>query len=232
MKKSNKLLWGGFLTVLLMIAGIHIALFAKYKNGKYTIYHRQDNRQDGRMKSFRNVSTVIIRNVDGATVQFGDSAEIEKVKDDVLQYVCNGSSLIIDGLNGMGHSTERGLVNITLPYNVKLSAVNSFLLFEKGKEDAENNPVIYLQKSRAVFGEDANQFQLGHLKVIASDSSIASFQGHTQVNNLEVMLSNSALEYNEENAGQLSIVTDSVSRLSLPFKHFLKAKITTVPNKP
>ena len=40
MKKSNKLLWGGFLTVLLMIAGIHIALYAKYKNGNYTIYHQ------------------------------------------------------------------------------------------------------------------------------------------------------------------------------------------------
>jgi hypothetical protein len=232
MKKSNKLLLGGFLTVILMIAGIHIALFAKYKNGNYTIYHPEDKRASEKMQSFPGVSYVIIRNVGAATVQFGDRAEVEKVGEDVVKYVHNGDSLIIIGQFGLGYSDSRGLIDLTLPYDVTLSAVNSSLFFEKSNKDSENNPVIHLQKSRVIFRKSAAPFKLGHVKVTASDSSSASFQGNTQVNNLEVQLSNSTLDYNEGNEGQLSIVTDSVSRFSIQYKDLLKAKITTTASNP
>jgi hypothetical protein len=232
MKKSNKLLLGGFLTVLLMIAGIHIALFAKYKNGDYTIYHPSDKRADGRMQSFPNVSFVIFRNVGGASIQFGATAEVEKAKEDAVEFVQKGDSLVITGKNYFDDPDERRRINFTLPYNATLSVVNSFLYFEKGKKDGENNTVINLQQSHAVFVESAVPFLLGHIKVVASDNSIIAFQDNTQVNHLEVQLSNSALEFNKGNAGQLSIVTDSISRLSLQSKLLFKAKITTTPDNP
>ncbi|MEI9947366.1 MAG: hypothetical protein WDN26_24535 [Chitinophagaceae bacterium] len=229
MKKSNKLFLGGFLTVMLMITGIHVALFAKYKNGKYTIYHPQDKREQY-MRSFPNVLFVTVRDVRGATIQFGDIAEVEKGKEDVIQYVQKGDSLIITGSDSDDQPDGRRLLNFTLPYNATLSAENSLIYFEKGKKNAQPDLVIHLQRSHAIFFEPAMPFLLGHVKVVASDSSIAAFQGITQVNNLEVQLSNSALEYNEGNAGQLSIVTDSISRLSLQSKNLLKAKITTISN--
>lgn len=234
MKKSNKLLLGGFLTVILMITGIHIALFAKYKNGNYTIFHPEDKRQESRMQSFPAVSFVIVRNVGGATVRFGEKAEMEKDKEEVVQYIQQGDSLIITGkyfLDGPD-GRRRNWINLTLPYNATLSAVNSFVYFEKGEKTAEINPVIYLQKSHAVFVKSATPFLMGHVTIIASDSSSAVFQGNTQVNHLELQLSKSTLEYNEGDAGQLSIVTDSLSRLYLQSKHLLKAKISTVPNNP
>ena len=113
-----------------------------------------------------------------------------------------------------------------------LSAFNSFVSFESSKKTAEINPVIYLQNSHALFIPTRNPFLLGHIKLIASDKSTATFLGNTQINNLDVQLSNSTLEYNNGDAGQLSIVTDSVSRLSLQSKHLLKAKITTIPSNP
>jgi hypothetical protein len=232
MKKSNKLLLGGFLTVLLMIAGIHIALFAKYKKGSYTIYHPVDKRADGSMQSFPNVSFVIIRNVSGASIQFGTRAEGEKAKEDVVQFVQEGDSLIITGKRYIGDPDERRRINFTIPYNATLSAVNSFLYFEKGKKDDENNTVINLQRSHAVFINSATPFLLGHVKVVASDNSLVAFHDNTQVNHLEIQLSNSALEFNKGNAGQLSIVTDSISRLSLQSKLLFKAKITTTPDNP
>jgi hypothetical protein len=232
MKKSNKLLLGGFLTVILMIAGIHIALFAKYKNGNYTIYHPEDKRAGDRMQSFPGVSFVIVRNVGGATIQFGTRAEVEKGKEDVIQYVQKGDSLIINGHYFIDHPDQRRPLNITLPSNATLSAVNSFLYLEKSESGSKNNPVISLQKSHAVFLKAATPFQLGHVKVEASDSSIVSFHRNAQVDHLEVNLSNSALEYNEGELGELSIVTDSLSRLSLQSKHLLKAKITTTANNP
>jgi hypothetical protein len=228
MKKSNKLLLGGFLTVILLITGIHIALYAKYKNGNYTIYHPEDSS----LQSFPGVSFVTVRNVGGATVHFGDIAELQKVKGDVLQYVQKGDSLVITGRDGDYWTDGRPQVRITLPSNITLSVFNSFISFEKGKETSETNAVINLQNSHAIFLDPKNAIQLGHIKLAASDSSLAAFHGNTQVNQLEVQLTNSALEYNEGDAGQLSIVTDSISRISLQSKHLLKAKITTVSNNP
>jgi hypothetical protein len=49
--------------------------------------------------------------------------------------------------------------------------------------------------------------------------------------NATLFVVNSSL-YFEGDAGQVSIVTDSISRLSLQSKHLLKAKITTIPNNP
>jgi hypothetical protein len=168
MKKSNKLLWGGFLTIILMITGIHIALYAKYKNGNYTIFHPKGKSEDERMQSFPNVSFVIVRNVGGATVQLGDRAQVEKRREGFIQYIQKGDSLVITGRDSTDQQDGRRLVTFTLPYNATLSVINSFLYFEN----------------------------------------------------------------NESNAGQLSIITDTLSRLSLPSKHLLKAKITTFPNNP
>jgi hypothetical protein len=169
MKKSNKLLLGGFLTVILMITGIHIALYAKYKNGDYTIYHPEDRRkdksEDHRMQTFPNASFVVLRNVGGATIQFGEMAAVEKGKEDLIQYIQKGDSLIFTGPYDDIQPEFRHNVHLTLPENATLFVVNSFIYF----------------------------------------------QG---------------------DAGQLSIVTDSVSRLSLQSKHLLKAKIITIPNKP
>ncbi|MEO5564491.1 MAG: hypothetical protein ABIR18_13680 [Chitinophagaceae bacterium] len=230
MKKSNKLLLSGFLTVVLLIATIHIAVYAKYKNGKFTIYHREDRLADI-MQPFPNVSHVTIRNVYGAIIVFSDRAEVEKDKNKI-QYVQKGDSLVITGLDRNSQLNGGHVINIILPFNVTLSAFNSLLYFEKGKKTADNNPVIYLQKTHALFLDKNNPLLLQHVKLVASDSSTAAFHGNIQVNDLEVQLSNSALEYNEGDAGTLSIVTDSVSRISLLSKHLLKAKITTIPVNP
>jgi hypothetical protein len=56
---------------------------------------------------------------------------------------------------------------------------------------------------------------------------MAVFHDNTQVDHLDLQLSNSVLESAEGNFGQLTIVTDSLSRISLPTKQLLKANIRT-----
>ncbi|MET0391809.1 MAG: hypothetical protein ABW019_01655 [Chitinophagaceae bacterium] len=231
MKKSNKLLLGGLLTLILLIVAMHIALYAKYKNGDYTIYHPEDELADI-MKPFPGVSFVTLLNVYAVNVRFGDKAEVEKGEEDVIQAVQKGDTLIITGQEYSDVLEARRPVNITLPPGVTLSAFNSSLRIEKGKQAVGGNPVIYLQKSHAVFLDNGNPLRLGQVKLIASDSSVAAFLGNTWVDYLDAQLSNSILEYNEGDAGGLSIVTDSVSRISLQSKHLLKAKITTIPTTP
>lgn len=120
MKKSNKLLLGGFLTFILIIAGIHIALYAKYKNGNYTIVkpQRLDKNDVTEMQHFQDVSVLRIRNVFRANVYFRDSATVEKRKEDLIQYTQRGDTLFISGhYYTEGQDSERTALNVTLPYN-------------------------------------------------------------------------------------------------------------------
>ena len=227
MKKSNKLLLAGFLAVVLLITAIHISLYAKYKNGDYTIFHAADLTPQS-MEPFPNILFVSVRNVIGGTVRFSDVAGLEKLEESDIQYVRKGDTLLITGRQNTHDGDFDYPVEFHLPYNVKLSLYNSSLSFRPGKTTAQNNPVIYLQKSQAIFSGTEAPLQFGHVKVIASDSSGAFFYGNTQVSHLEVQLFNSSIDYGHGNFGQLSIVTDSLSRISLQSKHLLKANIKTI----
>jgi hypothetical protein len=121
MKKSNKLLLGGFLTVILFVTGIHIALYAKYKTGNYIIYHPKQKEADTLQQQFTNVSLVIIRNLPAATVRFGDRAEVLKEKEGTIRCEQKGDSLIITGKSYYDDQFEvNPPVNIILPYNVTI----------------------------------------------------------------------------------------------------------------
>jgi hypothetical protein len=230
MKKSNKLLLVGFLTVILLITAINITIYAKYKNGDYTIYNAEDYLKPPSMESFPNIKFISIRNVQGATIRFGDVAQVEKENENRVQYALYGDTLLITGRGRSNQLVVRERVAFTLPYNATLSVFNSDVSFKTDKKSAEINTAIYLQKSAALFSATESPLQFEYIKVQASDSSIVTFHGNTQVNNLEVQLSKSSIEYGDGNLGQLSIMTDSVSRISLQTKHLLKAKITTIDN--
>jgi hypothetical protein len=118
MKKSNKLLLGAFLTVLLIFAGIHIALYAKYKNGNYALYHRAQINTNDEFVPFREVKLIRIRNVYSANVRFGEVAGVERGKEGEIQYEQKGDSLIISGQYlKSGQENNRVHINITLPFD-------------------------------------------------------------------------------------------------------------------
>lgn len=225
MKKSNKILLGGFLTLLLIFTAIHIALYAKYKSGDYTIYNAEDDLTGLSMQQFPNILFVSVHNIPGATVKFSNVAGVEKDKDDGIQYAQKGDTLQITG-NG-NQSEFNGPVTFFLPYNATLSLNNTSLSFENDKKGVQNNPVIYLQKSHAIFSGNQSPLSLGHLRLFASDSSEVLFRGNAKVAHLDVRLSRSGIEATEGDFGQLTIATDSLSRISLPTKQLLKANIST-----
>lgn len=231
MKKSNKLLAGGFLTALLLITAVHITLYAKYKAGDFTVYRAADHLTSGPVQLFPNILFVSVRNVSDASVEFNDVAGVEKDEEDDVSYVQKGDTLLITGRDSLDQRGVRHRVAFSMPYNATLSAFNSSLSFETGKKTAESNPVVYLQKSKAFFSGRESPLQLGRVKVLASDNSTAEFHGNTQISRLDVQLSGSSLELTEGTFGQLSILTDSLSHISLPAKHLVKATIKTIASE-
>ncbi|RYY11313.1 MAG: hypothetical protein EOO04_35460 [Chitinophagaceae bacterium] len=76
MRTSNKILLGGFLFLILLVTGLHVTIYAKYKSGHYTIYQPGKIRQPS-LQSFPGVSVVSIHDI-GADIEFGDVAAMEK----------------------------------------------------------------------------------------------------------------------------------------------------------
>jgi len=226
MKKSDKLLLGGFLAGLLLISALHITLYAKYKAGNYTLYNEQENLASA-MQSFPNIMVVSVRNVYGATVRLGDAAAVEKDNDGHLHYVQKGDTLLITS-NANQNSDGWNDVNINLPQNVMLSAFNSSLFFRRSKNSTGRNCAIRLHKSSLTFSGTETPFRLGGVNIVASDSSAVSFRGNMQVDNLDVKLSNSSIEYEDGDVGRITIQTDSASRISLKAKHLTKASIIPI----
>lgn len=229
MKKSNKILLGGFLVVILLITGIHITLYAKYKTGHYTIYQPKDKNNQASMLSFPNVSNVVIRDC-GANIEFGDILSIDKGEKDFIQYMQQGDSLIISTPKREDGRVRRGGVKLILPPNVAVFAFNSDISCDNVGDSATVDPAFFLDHSDISFRSPGKSLVLGHVKVNALNSSGVYFAGNTIVSDLEVELKNSSLEYNEGEVGKLSITTDSTSKLTLHSKHLLKAKITSISN--
>jgi len=228
MKKSNILLVAGFLAMVVFISAIHISLYAKYKAGDYTIYHADEDLLADALQTFPNIAFVSVRNVPNATVKFSDVAQVEKLDKDDLQYSRRGDTLVISASEDVDRDRISGRV-LYVPYNATLDVSNSSLSIVPAKGTANSKPVIYLKKSVVWFaGGTKSPFQLGQVKVIATDSSSVAFHGNTQVASLDVQLSRSSLEYADGDFGQLSITTDSLSHISLLSKHLLKAAIKTI----
>jgi len=225
MKKSNKLLLAGFLTLLLFITAIHITLYAKYKSGNYTLFNENESLAQSPMQLFPNILYVSVRDVPYATVTFSDVAAVERDEEKGIQYVQKGDTLQITGK--IGQPGFRRPAVFHLPYNATVSMYNSSLSFRSGKTTATMNPVFYLQNSQAAFSGTDGALHMGNVKIIASDNSTASFNGKTETAQLEVNLASSSLEAPEGSFGQVSITTDSLSHISLQSKILLKADIKT-----
>jgi hypothetical protein len=216
MKKSNKILLGGFLAVLLLIIAVHLTLYAKYNKGDHAL------RSKDAAGSFQNIKFVFLRNVAGATVRFGDVAQVNNGEKGGLQFVQSGDTLLVNGNYNAGPAAV-----FSLPYGTTLSILNSSVSFKAGEKALGNNPVIYLQNSKAVFGAQG-PLQFGRLKLVALENSTALFVDNVQADDLEVRLSGSTVEDIQGNFKSLTIITDSISRISLQSKHLLKANIKTI----
>jgi hypothetical protein len=106
MKKSNKLILAGFLLVVFIITAINVTIYAKYKNGDYTIYHAEDYMEPVPMDPFPGIRFISVYNIVGGVATFGDTAEVEKgIEKNRMQYSRVGDTLVI---TGMEKENQRG----------------------------------------------------------------------------------------------------------------------------
>jgi len=227
MKKSNKLLLGGFLTLLLAIAAVQITLSARYKSGNYTLYTVDRDPAFEAIEGFSGARTIKVENISSASIAFSDVPLVSKQYKHLLELVRDGETLVIRGKYKFNWDDSSDQVILYLPANLSYTLKNSTIIFRSVKLSQITNVDVNLQNGNAIFSGTRVPMSLDNLKIVALQNSNASLIGNTTIKNMDVQLSNSSVSVNEATPGNISIITDSISRISLPYKLFSTAKITT-----
>src|SRR3989337_2244130 len=93
MKKSNKILIGGLLTIILVVVAVNIGLYANYKAGNIKPYTDSQAEEATSIKEFANTRSIQIRNLNNVVVRLGDKMRVE-------QYGENNGDIVLSEQNG------------------------------------------------------------------------------------------------------------------------------------
>jgi hypothetical protein len=140
MRTSNKILLFSFLTAVLIITGIHIALKAKIDSGNLVVIGK---RGPGPFDNFEapGVKHVIISGFEDCRVYYSDTAQFKLTKNwkDLMDWKVNGDTLIIEA--GKKYETGERLyqpVLLYLPNDVDIHGryTNFFLYGDTARENS------------------------------------------------------------------------------------------------
>lgn len=226
MRTSNKIILGIFVAPLLIIASVHIALYAKYKSGNYVMMKtaKEDRFVRFPLKNIRRVHVMGLNNVNIIT---SDTARIEYEKgNEAFQYTVTGDSLYVHGetvVNAGNHQEmDRGyqLVNIYLP-GASISADNASIALS-GSTDSLKAPsyTIYLTPGadfRAQYqgrGDDTRTY-FNNLVVEASRAGSLNLAEFVHIASMTLNVTESEFNDNKATIENLQLKADDKSTIIL-----------------
>jgi hypothetical protein len=231
MKTSNKLLLGIFLSILLLTTTIQLMVFAKYKRGDYTPFHREEFYSLNKF-TLPPVRFVSITGLGNCVISNSDSTrlEVQDYKDSQIVYSVQNETLIINVKNIANRSDNKNeplsykLVNVYVPASVLIKAASSHIRLA-GAPDSANAPSFNVQlESGSNLGvynknqEDADMY-FNRLQVVSESSNI-QLDDHIIINSLQLdrMVSS---ELDDKNAllKSITIHADDNSKVNLSGKN-------------
>jgi len=233
MKTSNKILLGTFLIALLILVSVHVALYAKYKRGDYTLVSDDMWPTNMITYSLSDIKYVSVNNVENVTIHAADSSKLRYDKpgddeDNFLEVNRRNDTLFLFGKskrNANGRWYRGTALFFAGPLPVRITNSNLHI-YSRENVTSKSFPldVTLDQASMVVNNQQNNEVNIASVKIDASNGSrISLFKVKT--NFLDVHLKNSSLEENTLNADSIMIVTDASSKIQLSGKNSIKAKI-------
>jgi hypothetical protein len=228
MKTSNKILIGSFLTALLILTSVHIALYAKYKKGDYTLLTDNMFPMDLSTHLLKDVKYVSLHNMGNVSIRTADTSKLmydktEKGDEDALTFTRNGDTLVVSGKDNAGGNwyrrTELSLSegmqvsmkrsgahvrrsNVAAPVSINFSLDDSFIEFNEREEDAATYGMVNIN------AVNDSRIELKKIKV----------------NGLHINLMNSSLEEKDLFADSIRVTADKTSTVKLGGENLTKAK--------
>lgn len=139
MRTSNKILLGTFIVSVLTITGIHVALYAKIKNGDLVVLRSASPSVDHEKHAIPNIKHVLVTGMQECHVIYSDTARLELAKNwkEHLKWSVIGDSLIVEATGPNYVLGERVFapVDLYLPSDVGIDARFS-RIFLRGAADS------------------------------------------------------------------------------------------------
>jgi|GEM_PF-1481214 len=226
MKKSNKILLGGLLTVLLILISIHVALYAKLKSGDHKIYDEKEKYGNATTSVFNNIHSVLIRDKANTVLRFGDSLKVMQFSEsDDLNIRQENGQLIVAGKDSSKNGKRSGsMVIIQIPAGTEVFVKNAMLRVEASKEPAFTSLQMNLDNADAFFGRYAQAVVIDSLKITATNSSYIDLE-NVRTQYMEAQLTKSTINELVSVINQIVLNADDSSRIQMQARHLSRLKV-------
>ncbi len=233
MKTSNKILLSTFFVGLLILISVHVALYAKFKKGDYTLVSDDMWPTNMITYSLEDVKYVSVDNLENLVIRQGDSSKLRYDKpiegdENMLSVTKKNDTLF---LHGKGTSNKDGrwyratslsLAGL-LPLKIANSKIHVGIELKSNVQPVPMDVVLYNSVMEVnIRGKNAISF--GTFKINAINKSRINLYNLT-TNFLDVTLKDSFLEETTLVADSIRLMTDMDSKFELSGKNLVKAKI-------
>ena len=232
MKKSNKILLGGLLTIILILVAVHVALFARYKAGNYVPYSETQSEKARIVKEFPTARSIHFLNLPNVVLRIGDRMKVEQYGDNASEIIMaeQGGRVELSLKDNMNANKGFNYLIVYVPENSTITSQKTMLRMEgiNGKQISNLNFSI----SGGLLGFDPSnvKVQIDSLTIHAANQASVELQ-NIQVNKLSVQLQ--ASDFNDQGATiqQIQLNADTTSRVSLQTKNLLKLTTKTTAHE-
>ncbi len=226
MKKSNKILLGILLTAFLVLTSIHVALYAKFKRGRYTAYEEVEQPENLQTRSLQHIRYIRVKNIGLVALYATDSAgmSFDKGYADQLSFAANGDTLIVAAADAANQErTGNYGINLYVGNGLHLTFENTSVQLQE-VQGSDRQLTLELDSARLITSEvnRKKDLQLAALTIAARNHSEINL--HTvRVDQLNVSLQQSFLTEDKSTIAQLVLQADPESRISLSAPNFFNA---------
>ncbi len=232
MRTSNKILLGGFVATILILVGIHVALYAKYKRGDTK--DLRDLIGETVTQDLGNIKIISITGLQECTIIAADTARLQMDKHwkGSFSFRINGDSLVVEGnksIEEYARGNRVGLpITLHLP-SVELINMQYGGLTLLGADSAKaTSQKIVLSNSTLQFAtmdKDSKKGMWNNLTIDAQENTEINFPKHGTINYLDVTLSNnSTLHDHGVHVESFLLKMDSTSSAALRMHNLDKLK--------
>lgn len=228
MKKSNKILLGGLLTIILILVAVHVALYARYKAGNYKAYTEKQTEEATNVKEFGNARQIDIRNLKNVIVRVGDRLRVEQFGEDAnnIMLVERGGAVQLSVKDSTNNEQVFDYVIVYIPENSLVTSYNSYLRVEGLQGQSIKGLNFSTSGGYLNFQQQKNMVQIDSLNVDATNNATIELN-NARVEKLSVRLNGSELIDKQAVINRLNLNADSASRINIQSKNLLKLTTNT-----
>ena len=243
MRTSNKIILGIFLVPLIIIAALHVTLYAKYKSGNYVSMKNIEADRFIR-PALKNIDNIVVYGLENFSIVPSDtlSLEIEKDKYGYLHYSIEGNTLVIhgdstiqhpDGTKDIQRSYEN--VNLYLPSTKNITADNSNVRLKGSSDSLKAGSYQFSLLHSASFKTDENNWEdsthkyFNRLLIKADHASNIEISAYGYIAELNLTLLESQFIDNDAQIGKLTMDVDNKSSVTLKGENLKKVNAVKQP---